>query len=335
MRGTPKCEKSGYGIDRGDFDRADAILVIDDDLMNAQLFSEIGELTGWSVFTAQDGEVGLGKAREIRPDVILLDLMMPNMDGFAVLANLRRDPELSRIPVLVVTAIDEEGSSDRARHLGAVDYIRKPFSVVALKERITQVLEVSHERRRTFDFARGGAFQDESGAAEALREVKGQSLDGNARCVDYESESSELECFIESRALKREGGDVTYSLLLAGLSINGSPVEESKDRKWLAETILMFTRRPQWMFRLDRGEVALYMTGLGGTAVIESAYNLHAALQKGVFDSDNPRRPKVHVACCPGFSFDDDPGKCIRKARFSLDKARRSRTDVIVWERNL
>lgn len=333
MRGTPKFGSGGWGIDRRDVDRPGAILVIDDDLMNAQLFSEIGELTGWSVYTAQDGEGGLGKARDIHPDLILLDLMMPNMDGFTVLSNLRRDPSLRGIPVMVVTAIDEEGSSDRAKLLGAVDYIKKPFSVLALKEKITRILELSRERRRDFNSGQGGFFSGESGYVEAPWETS--ATEGDGKRIELGGETDELEYFLKSRSRKREGGESTYSLLLVGLSVKGTPATESTECKRLAENILMFTRRPQWMFRLERGDVALYMTGSGEAAVLENAYNLHAAVQKGFFDSDNPRRPKVHVACCPGISFDEDnPGKCIRDARFSLDKARLSGTDVIVWERS-
>ena len=117
--------------------------------MNTLLLQDICESTGWHVVVAEDGRLGLAEARKRRPDVIVLDLMMPRMDGFGVLTVLRQDPEVSWIPVLVVTALSGEESRDRALELGAWDYLRKPFSVAELTKRMGVALGLSAERRET------------------------------------------------------------------------------------------------------------------------------------------------------------------------------------------
>ncbi len=343
MRGTPE-EMAGVRgkSDSGSMDRSDAILVIDDDYMNAQLYTEIGELTGWTVFTAEDGEGGLGKAREMLPDVILLDLMMPKLDGFAVLSSLRRDPILKSIPVVVVTAIDEEGSSDRARYLGAVDYVKKPFSVLDLKEKVVQALKVSHQRRLSLSdekdqnsssVVRAGeeTGMGESGNDSSLFQGSGELDDAG----DVKGGLDELLRFIESQGNKSTKGGANFSLMLARLSPNKGGGKSTKDWRWLAETVLMFTRRPQWLFRLDEGYIALYMVGLDRSAVIQSAYSLYDAIITGLGASRDDLLTEVHLVCCPCVSYvADEIEACIKEAKVSMEEADRIGKGVTIWEKN-
>jgi DNA-binding response OmpR family regulator len=140
------------------------ILVIDDDSMNTQLFGDICDSMGWRALSAGDGEEGVRKAEDFRPDLIILDLMMPRLDGFGVLAELRSDPALDWIPVIVVSALSAEESEARALELGAIEYVRKPFSVEHLRNRMASALRISAERRRApvrSDVSTGGELGDD------------------------------------------------------------------------------------------------------------------------------------------------------------------------------
>ena len=80
---------------------------------------------GYEIITATDGESGLALIQTENPDVVLLDVMMPKMDGFAVLTELKKDPKLAKIPVLLLTNLGQKADMDKGKELGAVDYIVK------------------------------------------------------------------------------------------------------------------------------------------------------------------------------------------------------------------
>jgi len=101
----------------------DVVLVIDDDPDQRELMSRFLEREGFVPRTAADGQAGLDLARSLRPRAILLDVMMPGMDGWSVLHTLKADPYLAKIPVVMVTFVSERGL---ASSLGAADYVLKP-----------------------------------------------------------------------------------------------------------------------------------------------------------------------------------------------------------------
>jgi CheY-like chemotaxis protein len=109
------------------------VLVIDDDLTVRQLMERYLEKEGFSVFTAADGIEGIAITREVRPAAITLDVIMPDLDGWTVLAALKGDPQLADIPVVLVTIVDEK---QRGYALGATDYLIKPVD----RERLVGVL---------------------------------------------------------------------------------------------------------------------------------------------------------------------------------------------------
>ncbi len=96
---------------------------------------------GFDVYTAENGPNGLDLVRRVRPDVVLLDWMMPEMDGLEVLAELKRDPTTEDIPVLMLTAKGMAADILKALELGADDYITKPFDPTSLGPTITKELE--------------------------------------------------------------------------------------------------------------------------------------------------------------------------------------------------
>ncbi|WP_062207445.1 response regulator [Aureimonas sp. AU12] len=115
-------------------DRANIVLVIDDDTSQRELMTRFLAREGFATLTAADGATGLALAKEMRPRAILLDVMMPGMDGWTVLSRLKADPELCDIPVIMVTFVSEQAL---ASSLGAADYVAKPVKW----ERFRQVMD--------------------------------------------------------------------------------------------------------------------------------------------------------------------------------------------------
>jgi diguanylate cyclase (GGDEF)-like protein len=116
------------------------ILIADDDAHTRNLLRELLESWGYQVAVAEDGEQALASAKEI-PDLALLDLMMPKLDGFGVLKQLRECPDTANIPVILLTAAGEVDEKLKGIELGADDYVTKPFRIVDLQERVEAALE--------------------------------------------------------------------------------------------------------------------------------------------------------------------------------------------------
>jgi DNA-binding response OmpR family regulator len=122
------------------------VLVVEDDLELVELLKFNLSNAGFSVFAATDGSEALKKARGLVPDIILLDLMLPELDGFAVCEILRRDPQTSAIPIIILTAMSSQLARVAGLGAGATDYICKPFSLRILLERIQTALKLATPR---------------------------------------------------------------------------------------------------------------------------------------------------------------------------------------------
>ena len=101
------------------------VLIIEDDEMLAGMYSEKFTITNYNVEVAYNGSEGLKKAKEFKPDIILLDIIMPKMDGFVVLKKMKKDEELLEIPVIMLTNLGQSDDIEKAKKLGAVDYFIK------------------------------------------------------------------------------------------------------------------------------------------------------------------------------------------------------------------
>ncbi len=123
------------------------ILVVDDEPYNLELMEAILPLAGYQVSLADGGEAALALAHEKKPDLIILDLMMPGLSGFEVCARLKTDPETRGIPVLFVTALGDVGDKERAMAAGGDDFLTKPFQRAELLLRIESLLKVRHLNR--------------------------------------------------------------------------------------------------------------------------------------------------------------------------------------------
>jgi two-component system alkaline phosphatase synthesis response regulator PhoP len=124
------------------------ILVVDDDPEIREAITLILEANGYKVFTAQDGIDGLNKLKEDKPDLMILDLLMPRLDGFGVCKEMK-DPrwaKYARIPIIILSSVREDASKRRYEletgvQLDVADYVEKPIEPAVLLERIGKVLK--------------------------------------------------------------------------------------------------------------------------------------------------------------------------------------------------
>src|SRR3954465_10836634 len=157
------------------------ILAVDDTPENLEILSVRLEANGYEVQTAADGEEGLARARELEPDLILLDIMMPKLDGISVVRELKRDAKLKAIPVILVTAKADTRDIVEGLDAGADDYLTKPFEHAALLARVRSMLrqkglhdQVDEQAKQLADLnqsltARVAAQVDELGRMARLR----------------------------------------------------------------------------------------------------------------------------------------------------------------------
>jgi len=117
------------------------ILIVDDHEMNRDLLSRYLKREGHTPVTAENGRQGLAMMIMRKFDLILLDVMMPELTGFDVLQRMREDEDLARIPVVVISALEDTDSAARCIELGAEDYLSKPINPVLLKARVNASLE--------------------------------------------------------------------------------------------------------------------------------------------------------------------------------------------------
>lgn len=103
------------------------ILLIEDDIFFQKFYSFKLSEAGFEVVTATDGIIGLEEMKKTLPNLILLDLVMPNKDGFGVLEDKKADPQIAGIPVVIFSTLGQEEDIKRAMSLGATDYVNKSF----------------------------------------------------------------------------------------------------------------------------------------------------------------------------------------------------------------
>ncbi len=116
------------------------LLIVEDEADIRELISFNLEMSGYEVLKARDGEEGLAMARSEMPDLIILDLMLPGMDGIKVCSHLKKDPEAKNIPIIMLTARSEDDDIVNGLETGADDYITKPFSPRILIARVKAAL---------------------------------------------------------------------------------------------------------------------------------------------------------------------------------------------------
>jgi diguanylate cyclase (GGDEF)-like protein len=195
----------------------DCILIVDDQPVNLRLLSNLLESRGYEVRAVTSGKMALTVVQRAHPDLILLDICMPEMDGFAVCQALKADPSTRDIPVIFVSALNEVLDKVRAFEIGGVDYITKPFHLAEVMARVETHLTLKRLRQQLQEQnERLKAEMRDRLAAEAALQAANQelerlaSLDGLTQVANRRSFDHRLE--MEWRRLSRDHSPLSLVL---------------------------------------------------------------------------------------------------------------------------
>ncbi|MCL2800638.1 MAG: diguanylate cyclase [Treponema sp.] len=126
--------------------KKNSLLIVDDEVVNIQILTNIlGQ--DYTIFTAQSGENAIKKALECHPDLILLDILMPGMNGYKTLYEIKNNNEIKKTPVVFITALDTEEDEERGLSLDASDYITKPFNPSIVRLRVRNQIQIVNQMR--------------------------------------------------------------------------------------------------------------------------------------------------------------------------------------------
>jgi two-component system cell cycle response regulator DivK len=117
------------------------VLVVEDNELNMKLFNDLLETQGYRVVQARTGPEALAAARRFSPDLILMDIQLPEISGLQVTQEILKDPALADVPIIAITAFAMKGDEERIRAGGCRDYIAKPISVAAFLEKVKRYLD--------------------------------------------------------------------------------------------------------------------------------------------------------------------------------------------------
>jgi two-component system cell cycle response regulator DivK len=117
------------------------ILIVEDDPKNLKLIRDLLQIRGYTVLEATDGKQGVDMTRAKMPDLILMDIQMPVMDGFEAIRILKADPVMKSIPIIALTAFAMQGDREKCMEAGCNDYITKPLDTRAFVTKVKEYLE--------------------------------------------------------------------------------------------------------------------------------------------------------------------------------------------------
>lgn len=161
------------------------ILLVDDEPASLQALAAVLEGQGYSLYQAEDGPQALDKAADLVPDLILLDVMMPGMDGFEVCRQLRADETLAEAPIVLVTALDDRESRIQGLDAGADDFISKPFNGAELRARVRTIVRLNRYRRLLNERLKFEWIAEQSNDGFVLVDEEGTLLYANPQACRY------------------------------------------------------------------------------------------------------------------------------------------------------
>jgi len=126
------------------------ILIVEDSLLMRETLRQMLELDGYDVIEAEDGPTGISLAQDARPDLIILDIMMPYMSGTQVIRYLRNDQALRPIPIIVLSAVNQPAQVLSVLELSVHDYLLKPVDHTTLRQRIESALAKKHQTKTLY-----------------------------------------------------------------------------------------------------------------------------------------------------------------------------------------
>ncbi len=187
------------------------ILVVDDNPTNLQLLLDYLDELDFKTLIAKSGEGALRQAALAKPDIILLDIMMPGMDGFDTCRRLKEDPETRDVPVIFMTALSDTEDKVKGFDLGAVDYITKPFSQKEVLARLTTQLTIQRQKR---ELAELNAMKDRflSIIALDLKHVFDTMIGPSRRLAESFDIFSKKEIEFIAKRLHRSAQDTIHML---------------------------------------------------------------------------------------------------------------------------
>lgn len=213
---------------------ANRILIVDDEANNRRTLAALLAPLGAELIQAGDGRTGLELATQTRPDIILLDVMMPDLDGFEVCRRVRGEPELAEVPIIMITALDDRDSRLTGIEAGADDFIAKPVDRVELRARVQALLRLNRYRRLVGERARLSWMADHSNDGYVLLDSAGKILYANPRAnlwlerKDDEGPGADFGAIVQARYRLVERDDAG-SLLVR-------PETETQRKLWLEWT---------------------------------------------------------------------------------------------------
>ena len=127
-------------------EKKNTLLIVDDENANLKVLTHILG-SDYTIYTATSGAGAFEKAREFMPDLILLDILMPDMDGYATLSKIKNSETIKKIPVIFITGLNSEEDEEKGLSLDAADYITKPFSATIVKLRVRNQIQIVNQMR--------------------------------------------------------------------------------------------------------------------------------------------------------------------------------------------
>ena len=168
------------------------ILLIEDNMELRENTAEILELANYKVATAANGKTGVQRALEQKPDLIVCDIMMPELDGYGVLHLVNKNPELAGIPFVFLTAKAERNDFRKGMEMGADDYVTKPFTDIELLNAVEARFKKADILKKTYD-------SNEQGVKELLKDMESSST------LDELTGSANINSYIKRQSIYSEG----------------------------------------------------------------------------------------------------------------------------------
>jgi DNA-binding response OmpR family regulator len=205
------------------------VLVVDDDATNRDVLLRRLQREGYATEAAEGGRRALELVATRQFDLVLLDLMMPDVDGYQVLLRVKFDPALRDIPVIMISALDELESVVRCIEAGAEDYLPKPFDPVLLRARVGACLEKKRLREQELEYLRGVAAVEAAAAAVEAGNFDSSSLEAVAGRAD---ELGRLARVFQHMAGEVQARERRYQSELRELRIE---IDEARKQRAVAE----------------------------------------------------------------------------------------------------
>lgn len=190
-----------------------SVLVIDDNLDIRENTAEILDLAGYKTFTAENGKKGMELAQREKPDVIVCDIMMPELDGYGVLHLLKKNPDTEHIPFLFLTAKTERGDFRKGMEMGADDYITKPFEDIEL----LNAIEVRLKKAAVLENKYSPSHE---GISQFIKDVKSAGL------VNQLADQYDVETYSKKQLLYQEGKRPKFLYYLVKGKVKGVKTHE-------------------------------------------------------------------------------------------------------------